>query len=145
MGNYQKKAERSAPVAGNLPGKRILVCEDNAINAEIVTKLLEHQKMQVVHAQNCKEGLEVFQASEPGYFNAILMDVRMPVLDGIAASQAIRRLSRQDAEMVPIIALSANAYQEDIEKALAAGINDYIVKPVVPGLLYHVLSSWIKQ
>ena len=73
------------------------------------------------------------------------MDVRMPVLDGIAASQAIRRLSRQDAEMVPIIALSANAYQEDIEKALAAGINDYIVKPVVPGLLYHVLSSWIKQ
>jgi PAS domain S-box-containing protein len=145
VGNYQKKAERSAPVAGNLPGKRILVCEDNAINAEIVTKLLEHQKMQVVHAKNGKEGLEVFQASEPGYFNAILMDVRMPVLDGIAASQAIRRLSRQDAEMVPIIALSANAYQEDIEKALAAGINDYIVKPVVPGLLYHVLSSWIKQ
>ena len=145
VGNYQKKAERSAPVAGNLPGKRILVCEDNAINAEIVTKLLEHQKMQVVHAKNGKEGLEVFQASEPGYFNAILMDVRMPVLDGIAASKSIRRLSRQDAEMVPIIALSANAYQEDIEKALAAGINDYIVKPVVPGLLYHVLSSWIKQ
>ena len=87
MGNYQKKAERSAPVAEICRVNVSLVCEDNANNAEIVTKLLEHQKMQVVHAKNGREGLEVFQASEPGYFNAILMDVRMPVLDGIAASR----------------------------------------------------------
>ena len=101
--------------------------------------------MQVVIAKNGQEGVDAFKASAPGYFSAVLMDVRMPVLDGLGATRAIRRLPHKDAELIPIIALSANAYQEDIDKALAAGINDYITKPVVPGLLYHVLASWIKQ
>ena len=143
--NYQKKTAPRDKVAGYLPGKRVLLCEDNIINAEIVTKLLEHQKMQVVIAKNGQEGVDAFKASAPGYFSAVLMDVRMPVLDGLGATRAIRRLPHKDAELIPIIALSANAYQEDIDKALAAGINDYITKPVVPGLLYHVLASWIKQ
>ena len=144
VGNYVKKETRETSIAGNLKGRRLLVCEDNIINAEIVVRVLEHQGVQVVVAKNGREGVDIYQASAPGYFDGILMDVRMPVMDGLTATKAIRRLGRKDAEIVPIIALSANAYQEDIEKALAAGINDYITKPVVPGLLYHILSTWLK-
>ena len=141
--NY-KEGPQSTTLTSQLQGKRVLVCEDNAINAEIVCKLLAHQGMELIVAKNGQEGVAAFQNTEEGYFNAILMDVRMPVMDGLTATKTLRRLPRKDAELVPIIALSGNAYQEDIEKALAAGINDYITKPVVPGILYHTLAEWLK-
>ena len=142
--SYTQAAKKNTSVPARLKGKRVLLCEDNFINAEIVSRLLEKQGMEIIVAKNGKEGLDAFQESREGYFNAVLMDVRMPVMDGLTATKAIRRLGRKDGEIVPIIAISANAYQEDIEKALAAGINDYITKPVVPGILYHSLAEWLK-
>jgi len=142
--SYTQAVQADVPLPDKLRGKKVLVCEDNKINAEIVSRLLEKQGVQLMVAKNGLEAVESFQKSQEGYFNAILMDVRMPVMDGLTATRAIRRLGRKDGEIIPIIAISANAYQEDIEKALAAGINDYITKPVVPSILYHTLAEWLK-
>ena len=142
--SYTQAAKNNISVPARLKGKRVLLCEDNIINAEIVSRLLEKQGMEIVVAHNGKEGVEAFQKSKDGYFNAVLMDIRMPVMDGLTATKAIRRLGRRDGEIIPVIAISANAYQEDIEKALAAGINAYITKPIVPSILYHTLAEWLK-
>ena len=127
-----------------LQGKRILLCEDHPVNAEITKKLLEKVGCQVVVAENGQVGVDTFAASAPFTFAAVLMDIRMPVLDGIGAAHAIRYLHREDAGKVPIIALSANAYQEDVKKSLAAGMNDHIAKPVTPHNLYGTLLRYVQ-
>lgn len=128
-----------------LKGKRILLFEDNVLNAEIATRLLERQGLQVTVAKNGQIGLELFQASALDYFSGIIMDIRMPVMGGLEATRALRRLERNDAKIIPIIAMSANAYPDDIANAHAAGMNDYITKPVVPGVLYRTLAIWLRQ
>lgn len=96
-------------------GKRILLCEDHPLNAKITKKLLEKRGVKVEHAQNGVEGLELFTKSEIGYYSVILMDIRMPVMDGFGATKAIRALPRKDAKYVPIIAITANVFDEDIK------------------------------
>jgi CheY-like chemotaxis protein len=128
---------------GSLAGRRILLCEDQPMNVQITVKLLEKKQMAVDVAINGRQGMEKFSAAAPGYYAAILMDVRMPVMDGLAATRAIRALGRSDAGSIPIIAMSANAFDEDIERSLEAGMTAYLAKPVEPEKLYRTLSEFI--
>ena len=125
--------------AVDLQGRRVLLFEDNYLNAEIARTLLEEKGVQVVHVENGQLGVELFQDSPPGSFDAILMDIRMPVMDGYEATAAIRRLSRADANL-PIIAMTADAYAEDIKKCRAAGMDSHVAKPIDPAQLFSELS-----
>lgn len=122
-----------------LAGRRILLCEDNKINEIVAVKLLEKAGCLVECAVNGKEGVDKFAASAPQHFSAILMDIRMPVMDGLEAAKAIRAMKRSDAATIPIIAMSANAFEDDIRKSLSAGMNAYLPKPVIPSEFYKTL------
>ena len=111
-------------------GKRVLLVEDNEINIEIAEVVLEGMGFVVEKAYNGKEGLDMFEQSAPGYYDAILMDIRMPVMDGLEATRAIRILARSDARLVPIIAMSANAFDEDMRKSIESGMNGHMAKPI---------------
>ena len=127
----------------SLCGKRVLLCEDQALNAKITQKLLESRECETVWAENGQLGLQRILSSPEGYFNAVLMDIRMPVMDGIAAAKAIRALPRRDATRMPIIALSANAYDADIQHAREAGMNAHLAKPFKPEALFELLTAQI--
>lgn len=131
--------------AACLAGKRILLCEDNRLNAAIARKLLEKKGCLVDCAENGKKGLELFAASPEGHYSAVLMDIRMPEMDGLEAAAALRALHRSDAERVPIIAMSANAFDEDVKASLAAGMNTHLAKPVEPYILYNTLAQQINK
>ncbi|MCI2050052.1 MAG: ATP-binding protein [Lachnospiraceae bacterium] len=141
----QQPADRkmSEEPVSTLGGRRILLCEDNDINAEIVTILLKDREMTVDWAKNGREGFDMFRASAAGTYDAILMDLQMPVMDGIEATKRIRKLKREDAATVPIIAFTGNAFEEDVRRCLSAGMNEHIAKPVDPAHLFRVLSSLI--
>jgi CheY-like chemotaxis protein len=126
----------------NLAGKHILLCEDHPLNQMITKELLQKRGMIVETAVNGQVGREKFNASAPGYYDAILMDIRMPVLDGYEATKEIRALNRPDAKSVPIIAMTAEAFTDSIEKAKQAGMNDYITKPVEPENLFLILHKY---
>ena len=128
-----------------LEGRRILLCEDNAMNREIACKMLEAQGIITEYAKNGIEGLETFRASEQGYFDAVLMDIRMPGMDGCSAAKAIRSLDREDAKTVPVIAMSADAYDDDIIRCREAGMNGHVSKPIDPAKLYDTLAAEIKK
>ena len=113
-----------------LKGKRVLLCEDNIMNAEIATILLQENEIEVDCAENGMIGLDKFASTKQGYYDAILMDIRMPVMDGYTTTQKIRELKRPDAKTVPIIAMSAEAFEEDIKKAELLGMNGYVTKPI---------------
>jgi len=128
-----------------LKGKRILLCEDNALNQEIARKLLLDKGMEVVIAGDGEKGLGAFRASEEGHFDVVLMDIRMPVMDGYAATKAIRSLPRNDAKNVPIIAMTADAFADDVQKCLDGGMNAHIAKPINPNLLYQKLAKFMAE
>lgn len=125
-----------------LKGKNILLCEDHKLNAEITQRLLEKYGCNVVLASNGKSGVEEFEKSKEGYFDAILMDIRMPIMDGLTATNKIRSLKRTDAKNVPIIAMTANAFDEDINYCFDAGMNKHLAKPINPKLMYEALLSF---
>ena len=127
----------------DLGGRRILLAEDLPINAEIIKELLSIKGMTTDHAENGKIALNLFQNSEPHYYDAVLMDVRMPVMDGLETAEAIRALPREDAKSVPIIALTANAFDEDVQRSLQAGMNAHLSKPVEPEQLFNTLMELI--
>ncbi|MDD4851339.1 MAG: ATP-binding protein, partial [Gemmiger sp.] len=129
----------------SLQGKRVLLCEDHPLNAQIARRLLEKQGVEVTHAENGKQGVALFEASYPGYYDAILMDIRMPVMDGLEASRIIRALPRPDATQIPILAMSANAFDEDVRRSQEAGINLHLSKPVDAQRLYNALAEWITR
>lgn len=129
----------------DLTGIRILLAEDNAINAEIATLLLEDVGARVDHAENGKDAVDLFSMSPAGTFSAILMDVQMPVMDGLKATRVIRSLDHPDAGLTPIIGLSANAFQEDLKKAREHGMNAYLAKPLDPNRLYQTLGQVIAK
>ena len=129
----------------DLAGKRILLAEDMQVNAEIMLMVLEMKDMKVELAENGRVALEKFEASEPGYYDAILMDMRMPEMDGLEATKRIRELSRDDAKNIPIIALTANAFDEDVQRSLQAGMNAHLSKPVEPERLYNTLEEFIRE
>lgn len=127
----------------DLTGRKVLLCEDNELNREIAVALLNEKGVTVIPAENGQIGVEKFTESVPGTFDAVLMDVRMPVMDGIEATSAIRALQRQDAKTIPIIAMTADAFDDDVRKCRDAGMSDHVAKPIDPAELYQVLSSSI--
>ena len=129
----------------DLSGKRVLLAEDVMINAEIMKELLHIKDIIVDHAENGKIALDMFEKSEPGYYDAILMDVRMPQMDGLEATMEIRKLSRRDAKTTPIIAMTANAFDEDVQRSLQVGMNAHLSKPVEPELLYKTMGELIAE
>jgi CheY-like chemotaxis protein len=114
-------------------------------NAEIVTDLLELESAEVYHAQNGLIALEMFKASENFFYDAILMDLRMPVMDGLEAAKKIRSTEREDSKLIPIIALTANAFDNDIKNSKEAGMDVHLVKPVDADALYKVLKIQIEK
>ena len=139
-GLMTKKLESKA----DLTGRRILLAEDVAINAEIMVMVLESRQMQVEVAENGRIAVDKFAEHPAGYYDAILMDMRMPEMDGLEATQTIRAMDREDAKTLPIIALTANAFDEDVQRSMQAGLNAHLSKPVQPELLYETLESLIK-
>ncbi|MBQ7159611.1 MAG: response regulator [Treponema sp.] len=141
----QKKqlVTQTAPHKADLHGKRILLAEDMQINAEIMKELLKMECMEVDHAENGQIAVDMMSKSAPGYFAAILMDVRMPVMDGLEATTTIRALDHPDAKDIPIIAMTANAFDEDVQRSLQAGMNAHLTKPVEPDKLYESLAELI--
>ena len=129
----------------DMTGRRILLAEDMEINAEIMMDTLEMENIGADHAENGRIAVEMFQKSAPGAYAAILMDVRMPEMDGLEASAAIRALSRADAKRIPIIALTANAFDEDVQRSLQAGMNAHLSKPVDPEQLIRVLGELVYE
>ena len=127
----------------DLNGKKILLAEDFIINAEIVKELMSLRGAEVEHAENGRIALEMFDNSAPDYYDAILMDVRMPEMDGLEATSAIRALNRPDAKNVPIVAMTANAFDEDVQRSLQAGMNAHLSKPVEAEHLYKTLEELI--
>jgi CheY-like chemotaxis protein len=127
----------------DLTGRRILLAEDIETNAEIMMDILEMEGMETDHAENGRIALEMFRNSEPGRYSAILMDIRMPEMDGLEATQAIRALDRPDAKTIPIIALTANAFDEDVQRSLQYGMNAHLTKPVEPEHLFKTLGELI--
>ena len=128
----------------DLSGRRILVAEDNALNMEITTEILNMSGVEVLQAVNGAEAVQIFQAAAPYSIDAILMDMQMPVMDGCEAAQAIRALSKPDAATVPIIAVTANAFAEDIDKTTNAGMNGHVSKPIDLVLLHQTLERLLK-
>lgn len=137
-------ASQSAHKA-ELTGRRILLAEDVEINAEIISMLLESRDMEVDLAQNGQIAVDKFGAHEPGYYDAVLMDMRMPEMDGLEATRRIRAMDREDARCIPIIALTANAFDEDVQRSLQAGLNAHLSKPVHPEVLFETLESLIQN
>ncbi len=128
-----------------LNGKRILLAEDMEINAEIMAMVLQMKEMEVDIAENGKIAVERFSANPEGYYTAILMDMRTPEMNGLEATRAIRTMDRNDAKNIPIIALTANAFDEDIQRSMQAGLNAHLSKPVQPDILFETLEKYIRQ
>ena len=129
----------------DLEGRKILMAEDMPVNAEIMMMIPEMRGMISDHAENGKIAVEKFAASPPGFYDAVLMDIRMPVMDGLEATAAIRALNHPDAKKVPIIAMTANAFDEDVQRSLKAGMNAHLTKPADPEHLYATLQELIKD
>ena len=127
--NYHEPPKEQPPRV-DLTGKRVLLVEDNALNREVAQYMLEEEGMVVETVENGQTALEKIAQSQPGHYDLVIMDVMMPVMDGLAATRSIRALDRPDAKTVPIIGMSANAFQDDVEQGLAAGMTDYLAKPL---------------
>ncbi|MEG2930899.1 MAG: response regulator, partial [Ruthenibacterium sp.] len=129
--------------AYDFTGKRVLLVEDHLLNIEVAKKLLNAKHLEVEVAENGLRAIEIFAQKSAHYYDAILMDIRMPVMDGITAAKSIRQMCKADAKTIPIIAMTANAFDEDIEKTKAAGMNAHLAKPIEPELLYQTMQRFI--
>ena len=129
----------------DLEGRHVLLAEDVQINAEIMMMVLAVRGIEADLAENGLIAVEKFAASEPGHYDAVLMDMRMPEMDGLEATRRIRAMNRTDSKEIPIIALTANAFDEDVQRSLQAGLNAHLTKPVQPEALYETLESLIKS
>ena len=136
-----EQAEKDEPAGNVLKGMRFLCAEDNELNAEILTELLKIEGAECTICENGKRVLEAFEQSAPGDYDMILMDVQMPVMNGYEATKAIRRSSHELAKTIPIIAMTANAFSEDIQHSLAAGMNAHVSKPVEMKVLEKTIRS----
>ncbi len=128
----------------DLAGKKVLLCEDNALNREISVAFLKDRGMNTVTAEDGQIGVKIFSESALNEISAILMDIRMPNMNGFEATKEIRSLPRADAQTVPIIAMTADAFADDIQKCLDSGMNGHVAKPIDPLILYAELSKFIK-
>jgi len=142
--NTNRAAQVAFPtenILEKLKGKHVLLCEDHPLNQTIAKALLKEKGVLVDIAENGQEGVTHFANSAINYYNAILMDIRMPVMDGLEATRRIRALTRSDAKTVAIIAMTADAFEESMREAKGAGMNDYVTKPIEPEKLYQALAK----
>ena len=142
--DVHKDPEKQLPPAC-AEGMRVLLCEDNLLNRDIAEHVLKRAGAEVISVCNGEEALNVFESSDIGSIDAILMDVMMPVMDGLEATRRIRALSRPDAGSIPIIAMTANAFEEDIQKTSAAGMNEHLSKPINGKLFVSTLLKYKKR
>ena len=126
----EKTTVTSQPEGISFPGKRILVVEDNELNMEIICTILENYGIETEQAVNGEEAVQRMEESVPGYYDMIFMDIMMPEMDGLEATRTIRNLDREDCKKIPIYAMSANAFDEDVKRSLASGMNGHLSKPV---------------
>jgi CheY-like chemotaxis protein len=142
----ERDSEQSADCTETeLVGLHMLIVEDIDLNAEIVADLLSLEGISSDRAENGLVAVNMFSHSAPGTYDAILMDLRMPVMDGLDATRAIRALERPDAKTVPILALTANAFDEDVRNSLEAGMNAHMSKPVDPDILFDNLRHLVPE
>ena len=128
-----------------LEGIPILMAEDNDLNADIAAQLLEIQGAKVSRSVNGRQAVEMFSESRLGEFRVILMDIQMPEMNGLDAARAIRSLDRPDAADIPIVAMTANTFTEDVDEAMAAGMNEFIPKPLDVNYLYRLLRELLNN
>ena len=127
----------------NLEGKRLLVVEDNEINMEIIVSILERTQAEIKQAWDAEDALKIFEESEEGYFSLIFFDIQLPGMNGYEAVKIIRGMDRHDASEVPILAMTANAFSQDVEQSLSSGMNDHISKPIDIDVLYRKLQTYL--
>ena len=139
----QKLQEKES--TGSIEGMKLLMAEDNELNAEIATTLLTDRGALVTNVSDGKQALDEFTKNPPGTYDAILMDIMMPVMDGLTATKAIRSLTRPDAKTIPILAMTANAFEEDAKQCFAAGMNAHIAKPIDMEFLEKTLQRIYEQ
>ena len=142
---FKRKNESNPHIQIDLKGRRILLAEDVMINAERMTMVLTMREMEVDIAENGQIAVDMFREKSEGYYDAILMDMRMPVMDGLEATKTIRAMDRDDAKNIPIVALTANAFDEDVQRSMQAGLNAHLSKPVEPDSLFGTLEGLIKR
>jgi CheY-like chemotaxis protein len=140
---FKKKNTRLEHETADLKGRRVLLAEDVMVNAEIMMMVLSMREIEVEHAENGRIATEMFASHTSGYYDAILMDMRMPEMDGLEATKIIRAMDRADAKVIPIIALTANAFDEDVQRSMQAGLNAHLSKPVEPDVLFETLESML--
>ena len=140
---FKKKNAKLVRETVDLKGRRVLLAEDVAVNAEIMMMVLSMREIQVDHAENGRIAVEMFKEHEEDYYDAILMDMRMPEMDGLEATRIIRQMNRHDARKIPIIALTANAFDEDVQHSMQAGLNAHLSKPIEPEALFKTLEELI--
>lgn len=143
FGENDDKKQQEEIINYDFAGKHILLVEDNYLNTEVARMLLESKGFIVDTAENGLRALEIYSKTQDGYYDAILMDIRMPLMDGLTAAKSIRHLSNKDAKTIPIIAMTANAFDDDIDKSKAAGMNAHLAKPIEPEWLYQTLYDFI--
>ena len=141
---FKRKNIQLVQETADLTGRRVLLAEDVPVNAEIMMMVLSMREMEVELAENGQEAVDMFAAHEEGYYDAVLMDMRMPVMDGLEATRRIRAMERADAKTMPIIALTANAFDEDVQRSMQAGLNAHLSKPVEPEALFRTLETLIR-
>lgn len=130
---------------GDLKGRRFLIAEDNEINAEILAELLQLEGAVSETAVNGKEALNMLLASQPGYYDMVLMDIQMPVMDGYEATRAIREAEKAGRERIPVVAMTASVFPGDVQKAFEAGMDAHIAKPVDMELLKETIQKLLDK
>ena len=138
-----KTAEIAECSQQDFTGKTILLVEDNELNADIARELLEMTGAHIEWAEDGKLAVDMIDSVEDGYYDMVLMDIQMPVMNGYEAASAIRALDKKKSAQVPIVALSANAFVEDVQMSLSAGMNEHIAKPIDLKQLMYVMNKWM--
>lgn len=142
---HVQREEKETIEEENLSGYHFLLVEDNEINSEILGELLQMRGATFTVKTDGKQAVEEFKRTKPGTYDAIFMDIQMPVMNGYEATRAIRRLDHPDAKSIIILAMTANAFAEDVKASLEAGMNGHIAKPVDMKLLYHTISELLNS
>lgn len=143
--DHEQQCEEHNEIS-NIPnneGKRLLVVEDNEINMEIIVSLLERTQAEIVQAWNAEDALKIFEESGEHFFDLILFDIQLPGMNGYEAVKIIRNMDRSDATRIPILAMTANAFAQDVEQSIQSGMNDHISKPIDIDVLYHKLQTYL--
>ena len=141
---YRNQISEQPDALKRMEGKRILLAEDNDLNAEIAIELLAEQKIIADRAMDGADCLDKLEKAASGYYDMILMDIQMPVMDGYDAAVRIRRMKDEKKASIPIIAMTANAFAEDRQKAISMGMNDHVAKPIDMKVLLPVIAKYIK-